>query len=66
MRERKSSRTTQGFWLEDWECGLAIYIDMRENKLSRLEMVADQKLILDTSSLKSLLDNQTRMSGTQI
>lgn len=42
MTERKKSRTAQDFWFENWECGLAIYIDLRETELSRLRMVEDQ------------------------
>lgn len=52
MREKKESRTSQGFWLENWECAFAIYVNMRQTELSRLEIVEDKKLILNMSSLK--------------
>ena len=50
QREGRESSTTQGFCLENWECVLTIYSVMREMELSRLEMVEDEKLILDMSS----------------
>ena len=60
MRERKESRTPQDFWLVNWECGLAIYVNMGGGtEVSSLEM-EEQKLILDMSGLKSLLDNQRK------
>lgn len=66
MRERKESRTTKGFCLENWGCASTIYTVMGEIELSGLEMVEGQKVILGISSIKSLLDNQWKMSSRQI